>query len=181
MPFPNVSANRRPTAGRTVWGTLAGLRRASLTVVRQMNRFNKEVPVKTKASVGRISLPDDVLADLNEWRKWCGTAEKENDYTFTSRRGSPIHFKKWIDRTLTPAATKAGMLRISYHMFRRGLATEMHQNGSVDKNIQNHVSHLAVFGSLPPQNRLRPGSPKSIPPRIDACGRGGRAFAAQRV
>jgi integrase len=113
----------------------------SLAVVRQMNRFNKEAPVKTHASVGKVSLPPDVCADLNEWRKWCGTAETENDYIFTSRRGSPIHFKNWIDRTLTPAATKAGMPRISYHMFRRGLATELHQNGAVDKNIQSQLRH----------------------------------------
>lgn len=114
---------------------------SSLVVVRQMNRFNKEAPVKTKASVGKVSLPPDVCADLNEWRKWCGTADTENDYIFTSRRGSPIHFKNWIDRTLTPAAAKAGMPRISYHMFRRGLATELHQNGAVDKNIQNQLRH----------------------------------------
>ena len=114
---------------------------SSLVVVRQMNRFNKEAPVKTKASVGKVSLPPDVCADLNEWRQWCGSAEKGNDYIFTSRRGSPIHFKNWIDRTLTPAATKAGLPRISYHMFRRGLATELHQNGAVDKNIQSQLRH----------------------------------------
>ena len=33
------------------------------------------------------------------------------------------------------------MPRVSYHMFRRGLATEMHQNGSLDKNIQNQLRH----------------------------------------
>ena len=114
---------------------------SSLVVVRQMNRFNKEAPVKTKASVGKVSLPPDVCADLNEWRKWCGTAETENDYIFTSRSGSPIHFKNWVDRTLTPAATRAGLPRISYHMFRRGLATELHQNGAVDKNIQGQLRH----------------------------------------
>jgi integrase len=106
-----------------------------------MNRFNKEAPVKTKASVGKVSLPPDVCAELNEWRECCGTANKENDYIFTSRRGSPIHFKNWIDRTLTPAATRAGLPRISYHMFRRGLATELHQNGAVDKNIQSQLRH----------------------------------------
>ena len=30
---------------------------SSLVIVRQMNRFNKEAPVKTKASFGKVSLP----------------------------------------------------------------------------------------------------------------------------
>jgi integrase len=75
---------------------------------------------------------------MAEMVRYCREGERLH---FTSRRGSPIHFKNWIDRTRTPAATKAGMPRISYHMFRRGVATELHQNGAVDKNIQSQLRH----------------------------------------
>jgi integrase len=43
---------------------------------------------------------------------------------------------------LKPAAVRAKIERISYHMFRRGLAIEAHQNGEVDKNIQAQMRHV---------------------------------------
>ena len=119
------------------WGDLEG---SSLSVLRQINRFGKEANLKTQASEGRIALTEDVCAELNEWRKWCGNAKPEA-FIFASRNGSPINHTNWLNRVLKTAATKAGIQRITYHMFRRGLATEAHQLGVVDRNIQSQLRH----------------------------------------
>lgn len=112
----------------------------SLSVLRQINRFGKEADVKTEASEGKISLTKELCADLNEWRKWCGKA-KPDAFIFASRDHTPINHKNWLERVLKPAATKANIERITYHMFRRGLATSAHQLGVVDKNIQSQLRH----------------------------------------
>lgn len=116
---------------------------SSISVLRQINRFGNEAAVKTKASEGNVALPEDVCADLEEWRKWCGNANPEA-FMFASRSGTPINYKNWLDRILKPAATAVGVERITYHMFRRGLATESHQLKIVDKNIQSQLRHANV-------------------------------------
>lgn len=119
------------------WGDFKG---SAISVLRQINRFGNEADVKTQASEGNVALPEDVCADLNEWRKWCGNTKPEA-FIFASRSGTPINSKNWLDRVLKPAATAVGIERITYHMFRRGLATEAHQLGVVDKNIQSQLRH----------------------------------------
>ena len=88
---------------------------------------------------------------------------RRTTYIFTSRqRLTPFNFKNWIDRTLTPAATEAGFERISYHMFRRGLATETSPDGVVDKNIQSQLRHAdpelpaTIYMRKSQRNRQRP-------------------------
>jgi integrase len=98
--------------------------------------------VKTQASEGKIALPEDLCADLAEWRRWCGNT-KPDAFMFPSRSGTPINAKNWLDRVLAPAATAAGIRRITHHMFRRGLATEGHQLGIVDRNIQSQLRHAS--------------------------------------
>jgi len=121
------------------WGGIDG---ASLSVLQQINRFGKEANVKTHASEGKIALPEEVCADLTEWRKWCNNTTPDA-FVFPSREGTPINAKNWLDRVLAPAAKAAGIERITYHMFRRGLATEAHQLGVVDRNIQSQLRHAS--------------------------------------
>jgi integrase len=122
------------------WGDFTG---STISIHRQINRFGNETTVKTKASEAPVSLPEDVCDDLNEWRKWCSDTKPEA-FMFASRNGSPINYKNWLERVLKPAATAAGVERITYHMFRRGLATEAHQLHIVDKNVQSQLRHANV-------------------------------------
>jgi integrase len=112
----------------------------ALLVDSQINRLGKEAPVKTEASEGYVSLPEDVRTELEEWKRWAGRVGPD-DWIFTSRCRTPINANNWLNRTLKPAATAAGVAHINYHMFRRGLATELHQRHVVDKNIQNQLRH----------------------------------------
>jgi integrase len=119
------------------WRDLDG---TALAVSKQINRFGHEADVKTRASVGRVALPEDLRADLVDLRKWSPRSTDES-LVFPSRAGTTINPKNWLDRVLKPAGKTAGLTRISYHMFRRGLATELHQDGEVDRNIQSQLRH----------------------------------------
>lgn len=110
----------------------------SLDIQRQINRDNEEVPAKTK---GAVSLPEDICMDLDDWRQSLGSRATPDGFIFPARTGSHLDVKNWINRNLKPVGEKLGLKLTGYHMFRRGLATEMHQNGSVDKNIQAQLRH----------------------------------------
>jgi integrase len=117
---------------------------ASLMIQRQIRaRTNQEKDVKTNASRARIALPSELCAALNEWRQYA-TDPRPDGYIFACRKGTPINSKNWLERVLKPAAEAAGIPRIGYQMFRRGLATEGHQNGIGDKNLQGQLRHASV-------------------------------------
>ncbi|HLK65031.1 MAG TPA: site-specific integrase [Bryobacteraceae bacterium] len=128
-------------------GELFGLKWKDFTgdcvaVVRQMNRFQAEVVPKTKSSIGIIPLPAELCVDLLWWKSSCTDSSPEG-FVFASKKGTAIHYKNWLDRTLLPAADKAKLGRIGYHMFRRGYATEAHEAGITDKSIQAQLRHAS--------------------------------------
>jgi integrase len=112
----------------------------SISVVRQMNRFQSVAVPKTKSSVGVIPLPSELSIGLLWWKSCC-TDSSQEAFIFASKKGTAIHYKNWLDRTLLPAAERGELGRIGYHMFRRGFATEAHQAGITDKNIQAQLRH----------------------------------------
>ena len=114
----------------------------ALTIQRQMNRFHTIAVPKTTSSMATVPLPPDLCSDLLWWKSTC-TDDAPDAFIFTSKTGSAIHFKNWLDRTLLPAARSAGIGRIGYHMFRRGIATEAHEAGITDKNIQTQLRHAS--------------------------------------
>ena len=115
----------------------------TMKIGRQINRFGKVTLPKTKASCDEISIPPDLRAELDRWREWCPDSSP-TAFMFQSTKGSAIHYKNWLDRVLKPAALSVKIPRISYHMFRRGFATEAHQNKEADKNIQAQLRHSSV-------------------------------------
>ena len=114
----------------------------SAAVVRQMNRFQAEAVPKTKSSVAVIPLPPELCLDLLWWKSRC-TDSSPDGFIFASKKGTAIHYKNWLDRTLLPAAERAKLGRIGYHMFRRGYATEAHEAGITDKSIQAQLRHAS--------------------------------------
>ncbi|HEX4169287.1 MAG TPA: site-specific integrase, partial [Bryobacteraceae bacterium] len=119
------------------WNDYNGI---SLLIDSQINSKGNEGPPKNEASHDYIALPTELREDLDEWRTWCPDSSP-GAFIFPSHAGSPINHTNWRRRILEPAAKKAGLLRINFHMFRRGLATEMHHDGAVDKSIQGQLRH----------------------------------------
>jgi len=107
-----------------------------------MNRFQTDAVPKTRASVALIPLPPELSVELLWWKSTC-TEDSPDAFIFASKGKTAIHYKNWLDRTLLPAAERANLGRISYHMFRRGYATEAHEAGIGDKNIQGQLRHAS--------------------------------------
>jgi integrase len=119
------------------WNDYNGI---SLLIDSQINSKGNEGPTKNEASYDYIALPSEICKDLNEWKKWCPDSSPDA-FIFRSHAGSPINHTNWRRRVLEPAAKEAGLPRINFHMFRRGLATELHHDGAVDKSIQGQLRH----------------------------------------
>ena len=47
----------------------------------------------------------------------------------------------WRKKVLIPAGQKAGIAKLDFHSFRRGFATEAHEQGITDKSIQGQLRH----------------------------------------
>jgi len=94
---------------------------------------------EVKAGAGKVAVPDGLRKDLTDWAKF--TSLKPDAFMFQSASGVPINSRNWLRRVLQPAATRAGMEAINYHMFRRGHATEQHERGVSDKAIQGQLRH----------------------------------------
>jgi integrase len=45
---------------------------------------------------------------------------------------------------LIPAGNKVGIVKLNYQMFRRGFATDAHDQGASDKSIQGQLRHASV-------------------------------------
>lgn len=96
-------------------------------------------PLKTIPSKAPVAVPSDLQADL---KIYCdSTSYLPSDPLFQSNRRTPINSKNWLDRVLIPAAARAKVARIAYHMFRRGYATEAHRLGVDDRSIAAQLRH----------------------------------------
>jgi integrase len=100
-------------------------------------------PAKTDGSIAPISIPDEIVADLIEWRKWAPNA-KPDGWIFSSPRGAHINPGMWRRKVLVPAGNAVGIAKLNYHMFRRGFATEANAEGMNDKVIQSQLRHSSV-------------------------------------
>src|SRR5690242_4849714 len=58
----------------------------------------------TARSTAYVYLPEAIQAELHVWTEWCGDVAP-NAWMFTSKRGTPISYDNYLERTLQPAAT----------------------------------------------------------------------------
>jgi hypothetical protein len=127
-------------------GELFGLRwhdydGETIYVQRQITGLGDITSPKTRAKgIAKVAIPTELQSDLNEWKKWCPDPSPDA-WMFPSRANTPLNAKNWYDRVLVPSGRAIGLSALSYHWFRRGHATEAHQLGTVDKNIQAQMRH----------------------------------------
>lgn len=96
--------------------------------------------LKTSASRAKVVVPEELRRHFHEYLQTDNFCVQQ--WLFPNKfKTGPVHSKNWLDRVLKPAALRAEIGRIDFHSFRRGAATEMHQLGEVDANIQGQLRH----------------------------------------
>ncbi len=102
---------------------------------------------KTVRSRSHVYLPPAVQSELQAWKDWCGDIGPDA-WIFTSKRGTPIAYDSYLDRTLRPAATACGIGEITHQMFRRTFSTVAIDSGASPKDVQGQMRHTQASMSL---------------------------------
>ena len=97
-------------------------------------------PAKTDGSIAPVAITADIAAELQEWHKWCPNPSPDG-FIFSSERKAHMNPAFWRKKVLIPAGQKAGIAKLDFHSFRRGFATEAHEQGITDKSIQGQLRH----------------------------------------
>jgi integrase len=109
---------------------------------------------KTPKSLGKMHLPDDLAAELMEWKLECKQASCENPFCQNPehRRSSPddpmfpnadggfLDTSNYRNRVLKPLAESLDIPKLNFQVIRRTIATRAQSLGSV-KDIQSHLRH----------------------------------------
>jgi integrase len=109
---------------------------------------------KTPRSLGKMHLPDDLAAELRQWKLECkepsclGSECKNeahrrcspDDPMFSNADGGFIDTSNYRSRVLKPLADSLGIQKLNFQVIRRTIATRAQSLGSV-KDIQSHLRH----------------------------------------
>jgi integrase len=114
--------------------------KGTLNIERQVLENGTVGPAKTDGSISPIPIPTDIATELSEWHKWCPNPAADG-WIFPSERLAHMNPAHWRKNVLIPAGAKAGIVKLDFTSFRRGFATEAHDAGLTDKNIQGQMRH----------------------------------------
>ena len=102
---------------------------------------------KTRSSVRRIPLSTP-LAELFEKLKATSKHTRDEDFVFSSRRGTPLHSDNLLKRVIQPACSTLNLPRIGWHTFRHIHATLLSASGESIKTVQAILGHSDVETTL---------------------------------
>ena len=150
-----VDALRQPYKAVVALAGLSGLRRGELAALRWNDFMGMKVRVdeavyrgqlgtpKSRKSRRLVSVPDQALAVVAEWRERCRFVEPD-DFVFSIRTSSPIDLNREMERTIKPMADRLGLPRFSWHDFRHAYTTWGRQAGVEAEVMRDQVGHASV-------------------------------------
>jgi integrase len=94
---------------------------------------------KTPKSLGKMHLPDDLAAELRQWKLECPDPSPDA-FMFPNADGGLIDTSNYRSRILKPLAVELGIPKLTFQVLRRTIATRAQSLGSV-KDIQSHLRH----------------------------------------
>lgn len=103
-------------------------------------------PPKTRQSRRIISLPQELVPTLLQWRQWCGNSEPEA-FMFSAKNGTHLNRNNYLQRVLQPAAEACG-IKATLQMLRRTFPTESLYQGGSPKDIQRQMGHAKADMSM---------------------------------
>ena len=136
-------------------------RRDLLRIDEAFGKSGLDTP-KTPRSRGHVYLPGAIRSELQAWKEWCGNVEPAA-WIFTSKRGTPIAYDNYLQRTLRPAAKACGITEITHQMLRRTFSTVAVDRGASPKDVQGQMRHTEASMSLYYAKTI----PKSVAEEVD--------------
>jgi integrase len=94
---------------------------------------------KTPKSLGKMHLPDDLAAELRQWKLECPDPSPEA-FMFPNADGGFMDTCNYRSRVLKPLADSLSIPKLNFQVIRRTIATRAQSLGSV-KDIQSHLRH----------------------------------------
>ena len=94
---------------------------------------------KTPKSLGKMHLPDDLAAELRQWKLECPDSSPDAPM-FPNADGGFMDTSNYRNRVLKPLAESLGIPKLNFQIIRRTIATRAQNLGSV-KDIQSHLRH----------------------------------------
>jgi integrase len=143
------------------WNDWAEQRPDVLRIDEAFGKSGLDAP-KTARSRGFVHLSAAVQAELRAWKDWCGDVAAEA-WIFTSKRGTPISYDNYLERTLRPAAEACGIGEITHQMLRRTFSTVAVDSGASPKDVQGQMRHTQASMSLYYAKAI----PKSVAEEVD--------------
>ena len=90
---------------------------------------------RSRNSVHKIDLPNDLVFELKKWKLACPTSE--HDLMFPSKEGQITCHDNAMKRHFEPALRKAGLRRVSFHSLR-------HTNASLRVRVEQNVKYMSI-------------------------------------
>ena len=113
--------------------------------IRQSARHGKSSSVKTRAGIRSIPLPDDLVADLREWKIAQPLKQRAKGLVFPTTEGNLADGGNWRNRGLHPACDLAGLPRIRWHDLRHHFASVLlFETTATDAQITQFLGHTSI-------------------------------------
>jgi integrase len=101
---------------------------------------------KSKYSVRRVDIPEQLAHELKKWK--LASPKNEQDLAFPSPEGKPTCHDNMIKRHFDPALRRAGLRHVSFHSLRHTNASMRIQAGQNIKYIQTQLGHSSIKVTL---------------------------------
>lgn len=92
---------------------------------------------KSKYSIRKIDIPDNLIQELKRWKLACPVSER--DLVFPSPEGKLSQHDNVVKRYFNPALREAGLRKVSFHSVRHSNASMRIQAGQNIKYIQSQM------------------------------------------
>ncbi len=97
---------------------------------------------KSKYSIRKIDIPEQLIRELREWKLTCPI--NEYDLVFPSPEGKLTDHDNVVKRYYNPALRRAGLRQVSFHSLRHSNASMRIQAGQNIKYIQMQLGHASI-------------------------------------
>lgn len=114
---------------------------AKILVKRSVWKGKFQTP-KTKKSIRKIDMPQQLLYELKKWRLACPVSEHE--LVFPGLEGGIANHVNIVNRHFYPALRRAGLKHVSFHSLRHSNASLRIQAGQNIKYISEQLGHTTI-------------------------------------